>query len=391
MCWLAAPAGYGKTTAAVDFLQDSESPHVWYRVDDEDQDVARLFHYLAMSPGMQKFSLPVFGTEYADNPAGFARLFFRAYFSRLEPTTVIVLDDLHRADSPEFREVLAVLLQELPNTIRCICISRTLPKDAVAELALAGRLPVIGQTTLEFSDREARSLVSLRNPGEDTRSIDVTAAQGWAVGLIMLANPGAAFQPMNTAQLEHGRLNEAVGRLFMQNVPGEDLDALLKLNLLPEISPGLADALLGSGIAGPVLERLYQRQLLVTRIGPEGTGFQFHDLLRDYLTRLLEERLSARQQASLREMAARVLRWADKPDDAISLSLQAEAWSLAREIILERAEAVLSHGRRATLIEWCTKLPPEERDGWVLHWIGAAHVPDDAAAERWFSKAWDSL
>ncbi|MER9636971.1 hypothetical protein [Mesorhizobium sp. M0228] len=391
MCWIAAPGGYGKTTAVIDYLQEKRAPHVWYRVDDEDQDIARLFYYLAMSPGARELSLPVFGTEYAEDAAAFARLFFRAYLAQMVPDTVIVLDDIHRADTPEFREILAVLLRELPNTVRCICISRTLPGGGVAELALAGKLPVIGQTALEFSEDEARCLVGLREPGHE-KGIEAAAAKGWAVGLVMIANQKSSTpQLMSAMPLGQGNFQEVVGRLFLQNVPGDDQNTLLKLNLLPEINSGLADALLGPRVGGPVLERLFQMQLLVTRTGLRGGGFQFHDLLRDYLSRLFEARLPPEEQASLRERAARVLRDAGLVDAAVSMALQAEAWPLARELVIEHAEAMLSQGRRATLIEWGTRFPAEELEGWLLHWIGAAHVPDDAAAERWFSRAWEAF
>ncbi|TKB72836.1 MAG: hypothetical protein E5W81_17020, partial [Mesorhizobium sp.] len=99
-CWLAAPGGYGKTTAVIDFLEQGglkqgESAYNWYRVDTEDQDVARLFHYLTLSLDGRHAGMPVFGPEYADNSDDFARLFFRTYFSRLDPGTILVLDDLH--------------------------------------------------------------------------------------------------------------------------------------------------------------------------------------------------------------------------------------------------------------------------------------------------------
>ena len=48
-CWIAAPAGYGKTTAVVDYLTATGQPHVWFRVDEGDQDIARFFSYLAQS------------------------------------------------------------------------------------------------------------------------------------------------------------------------------------------------------------------------------------------------------------------------------------------------------------------------------------------------------
>ena len=39
-CWVAAPAGYGKTIAITDYLQKTGTPYVWYRVDDGDEDIA---------------------------------------------------------------------------------------------------------------------------------------------------------------------------------------------------------------------------------------------------------------------------------------------------------------------------------------------------------------
>src|SRR5262245_7891302 len=75
MCWLAAPAGYGKTTAVVDYLRSTHAPHVWFRVDEGDQDIARFFHYLAQSLRSREAAagMPVFGVEYAEQPRAFAR------------------------------------------------------------------------------------------------------------------------------------------------------------------------------------------------------------------------------------------------------------------------------------------------------------------------------
>jgi DNA-binding SARP family transcriptional activator len=165
----------------------------------------------------------------------------------------------------------------------------------------------------------------------------------------------------------------------------------LQLNLLPEIRADLADALTGSVEAGRLLRRLYQRQLLITWSGSRGNDFQLHDLLRDFLNQCLTERYSAGEQARLREKAATVLREAGRFDEAIALALQAMAWGLARELILERAGPVLAEGHRATFIDWCARLPPAEMTAWLSYWLGVAHLPDDAAAERWLSRAWTSF
>jgi LuxR family maltose regulon positive regulatory protein len=193
MCWLAAPGGYGKTTAVTDVIEQSGSACKWYRVDTEDQDVARLFHYLTLSLDDAQAGMPVFGPEYAESPEDFARLFFRAYFSRLVPGTILVLDDLHRADTPGFQRTLAIMLRERPNTIRSICISRMLPEGEIAELAFSGQLRVFNQSLIEFSTEEARSLVAARSQSPVAIG-DVSGARGWAVGLLMLANAGMYYK-----------------------------------------------------------------------------------------------------------------------------------------------------------------------------------------------------
>jgi len=394
MCWLAAPAGYGKTTALVDYLRSTAAPHVWFRIDEGDQDIARFFHYLARSlPSAEAAaSMPVFGVEYAEQPKQFARLFFRAYFAQLKPNTILVLDDIHCADTPDFRSILAVMLRELPDTLRCACLSRTLPQEELSDLALRGQLAVIDQSALEFSDKEARSLVKLRMK-RAAASMDVTPARGWAVGLVLLAERGTSVRPSageDPAGSKHA-LFDVLGRHFFYTLPADDQDMLLKLNLLPEISADLADAMIGSREAGRLLERLYQRQLLITCTESSGNHFQLHDLLRDFLDTRLAQRFSKDEQARLREKAALVLSEAARPDEAIPVALQAEAWALARDLILSRAEPVLAQGRRATFIEWCEKLPPSEMNAWLLYWLGVAHMPDDVAAERWLSQAWESF
>ncbi len=96
ICWIAAPAGYGKTTAMLDYLQKKPTAHLWYRVDEGDQDVASFFHHIGnLLPARGASELPVFGPEYADQPAEFARRFFRAFFRKLSRTGLLVIDDLH--------------------------------------------------------------------------------------------------------------------------------------------------------------------------------------------------------------------------------------------------------------------------------------------------------
>lgn len=394
-CWLAAPAGYGKTTALVDYLQANPSPHVWFRVDEGDQDIAQFFHYLAHSLGSPEATagMPVFGSEYAEQPLEFARKFFRAFFAHLKPSTLLVLDDLHYADTPEFRSVLAMLFRELPGTVRCACLSRTLPDGELKDFLLYEQLQLIDQSVLEFSEDEAHSLIELRLKNI-AASIDVSPARGWAVGLILLADRGGAPAGSVASASSRGQpdaLFDALGRHFFLSLPETDRDTLLKLNILPEIRSDLANAMVGTQEGERLLERLLQRQLLITRAEANRDLFHLHDLLREFLNRWLEHSVPKDQQRRLRERAAIVLRDAGYVEEAIPLALQAEAWTLAHDLIVAQAETVLSQGRRSTFIDWSTRLPETAMSSWIQYWLGVAHMPDDASAEHWLAKAWTSF
>ncbi|MGK9169879.1 hypothetical protein KXR53_26430 [Inquilinus limosus] len=395
-CWVAAPAGYGKTTAAIDYLRDRRVPHLWYRVDEGDQDIANFFHFLGHAlPASRSRRLPVFGPEYADQPEAFARRFFQAFLTRLRPGTVLVLDDLHRAEAARFRGILPVLLQELPRTLRCLCLARTLPPAELATLRRRGVIVLIDQADLAFSDGEARELVTAHML-RAASAVDVEAARGWAAGLVLLAEAGIAVDPGARAMAAdplrgEGAMLDMLGAQLFDTLPAAEQDVLLKLNLLPEITAELATAMAGSDRARALLERLHQRQLLVARGETVQPVFTLHDLLRSFLDDRFARRVPGEEQARLRIRAATVLRDAGRIEDAIDLALQGRAWELARGLMTGHAEAVLAQGRRATFADWCARLPEDAFDGWLCYWAGVAAMPDDGAAEAWLSRAWDAF
>src|SRR5918995_724720 len=311
ICWIAAPAGYGKTTAMLDYLQKKPTAHLWYRVDEGDQDVASFFHHLGnLLPARAASELPVFGPEYADQPAEFARRFFRAFFRKLRRVGLLVIDDLHYGvETAQFRTMLAIMLRELPDDLQCACISRTLPPDELGELTFKGRLTALDQSILQFSDAEARRLVASRSRRRSS-AVDISAARGWAAGLVFLADRAAAgdlrgdVPRPSDSRTGRTAVFTALARQLLDALTKEEQEAMLKVSLLPEITPDLVKDLTGSPAARTLLDRLHQRQLLVTRGESARSVYHLHDLLRDFLQNLLAQHFASRELASLREQAA---------------------------------------------------------------------------------------
>lgn len=392
-CWLAAPAGYGKTTALAGYLREGGLTHIWYRVDEDDQDIAGFFHYLAQTlPTSVARHIPVFGPEYADQPLAFARRFFRSYFAALRSDTLLVLDDLHCADTPQFHTVLSALLQELPPGVRCACLSRTLPPPALNDLVLSGRLPVIDHALLVFSDKEARSMLRARRQ-QVTDEIDIAAARGWAVGLALLSQ-GAIVQSVTADPAKGG--NDALFAVLQQQLfdalPQAERSLLLRLSQLPEISGELATALADDADnVQMLLAHLQQRQMLTVQNVSGRSVFLMHDLMRDFLRGHLQDKTPAPELAALRARIADLLARAGQTEAAIDLALRAGAHAQARGWIAACADTLLAQGRRALFVEWCMRLPADALDAWLCYWMGVAHMADDATAEQWLSRAWQQF
>jgi LuxR family transcriptional regulator, maltose regulon positive regulatory protein len=393
--WLAAPAGYGKSTALLDYLRHADAPCHWYRIDEGDQDIASFFFDLARSlPGPADPPLPLFGAEYAHQPEHFARRFFRAWLACLAPGSLIVFDDLHYTDTPLFRAVFAQLLRELPAGLGCLCASRSLPAAELDTFLLQGQLRVIGQAALEFRDDEARELLAARLQAAAAR-LDVGAARGWAMGLVLIA-ARADFAALPLAALRHAgggeaALFELLGQQLFDTLGAAEQDALMQLSLLPEISAEVAATLAGPEAARITFERLHQRQLLVVRGQSERHVFQLHDLLRDFLKSRLTRLLPPPALRGLKRRVARRLAEAGYADAAIDLALQGEDWPAVRRLIGQHAEQVLAQGRRATLTDWCARLPAAQHDDWLCYWLGVAHSAEDSLAEPWLARAWQGF
>jgi len=388
--WLAAPGGYGKTTAAADYLQRRGGPFLWCRLDEDDQDPASFYHYLglALDPA-DAAALPTFSAEYADQPLAFARRFFRAFFAALPDGLILVLDDVQDAECEAFDDALASLLREAPPHVRCLFLSRTLPADRLRDAALAGRLRLAGGTLLEFSDTEARQFFESR--GSAGAAAMAERAGGWAAGLALLAERSASAElwpsMQEAATGDEPALFDLLGRRVFDVLPAPEQDMLLKLGLLPEITPRLAAAMVGSSDAAGLLEHLHRRQFLVSRLQPGSRAvFRLHDLLRDFLARRLEQAFTPADRQALTIKAAEALAADGRPAQAIDLALRGGAHDLAARLMAQAAETALEQGRRATFLDWCARLKGLQ-DPWLCYWRGVAHLPDDQAAEPWLERA----
>jgi ATP/maltotriose-dependent transcriptional regulator MalT len=341
---LVAPAGYGKTTLARQWLADGR--HAWYQATSASSDVA------ALALGIGRAAAEVVpradeelrtrlkaATDPASKPADLA-VEFAADLTTWPPSSRFVIDDYQLlADGETAESFVEALVGE--TTIPFLILSRERPSWVTAKKLLYGEVSEFGRTTLAMTHDEAAAV--LPDSHEEMPGL-VSLAEGWpaVIGL-------AALLPSRVAQ-NAGDIPETLHEYFAEELfqcLSEKLKwNLARLSLAPAITEQIARALFGDEGA-LVLRRGYRAGFLSK--GPN--GYEMHPLLRRFLRTKLRESHPDAIEATARSLG----------DTYIESSLWDEAVAGAREfglgeivlrVLHEALETALSDGRIATVERW---------------------------------------
>ena len=174
---LCAPAGYGKTTLAREWVETVADPVAWYSGGPETSDYAALGSSMARalrSIGLSAHSERLFGSRAAGNVN--PRVLGQEMAAALASTSaVLVIDDYHAStDSAESQQLLQALLES--STIRILLTSRVRPLWLAPRFDVYGDLLQLDTADLRFTDEEASSVLGIaRTPLTDL----LEQAQGW--------------------------------------------------------------------------------------------------------------------------------------------------------------------------------------------------------------------
>jgi ATP/maltotriose-dependent transcriptional regulator MalT len=188
--WVSAPPGAGKTTLVASYVEARDLRHIWYQIDVADSDPATFVHYMRMAAlqlaGKKAAALPAFSAEPQQDLARFARTYFREFFTVLPRPTVIVLDSFQEARTgPEQRGAFMHALEEVPEGITIIVISRSDPPAEFARLIAGRRIARIEPAALRCTADEADVLLGDSKLDEQTVQRITRQSEGWVAALVL--------------------------------------------------------------------------------------------------------------------------------------------------------------------------------------------------------------
>lgn len=192
--WISAPAGAGKTTLAANYLDARKLPCLWYRVEEGDADIATFFYYMGLAVKKanprKKKPLPLLTLPHLQNIHLFTKRYFEDLYSRIKPPFLIVFDNYQDvAVDSGFHDVIVHGLEEIPEGINVMIVSRNEPPPQFTRLRTNGRCRLLGWNQIKFTVEESKEVVRVK--GQKNISSEAIcqlhkATDGWAAGLVLL-------------------------------------------------------------------------------------------------------------------------------------------------------------------------------------------------------------
>ena len=355
---LVAPAGYGKTTLAEQWVARDERRAVWFTARASSTDVAALALGVARSAtsivaecdARLRAHLRALPAP-AEHPETLAEILGEDLVE-WPADTWLVIDDYHEiAEEPRAEDFVKTLVAVSP--VQFLIASRVRPAWISTKELMYGDAFEVNQTTLAMDNREAADVLV----GRSARS---------TTGLVLLANGWPAvigLASVSSAEIDDDldQVPESLYRFFADEVFGalgaEVRQGLMTLAVAPVLDHELAAALLGTDTAELVCSAALDVGLLVER----GQHLDLHPLARAFL----EERsvqLGLVPADAAASICLDTYRSRREWDAAFELIVRTDATAELEDLMRRGLDELLDTARLSTLQKWCDLAAKAEAD-----------------------------
>lgn len=344
-----APAGYGKTTLADQWIASGGRNGAWFRARQSSTDVAGLALDVARAatsivPGCDERlrehlrAVPAPG----DHPETLAEILGEDIASWPSGAWLVIDEYEHIAGAEHAERFVETLIDRCPAGF--VVASRQTPGWATQRRILGGELFELTQAELAMAEDEAAEVLSERS-SESAHGL-LAVADGWpaVIGL-------AGVSTVEVRVSDGDRLPDAWYRFFAEEI-FESLDAgvragLVTIAIAPVIDHKLAGELLGDDLASTTCDTAAAVGIATQR----GTQLELHPLARSFL----EER-AARLTAAAREAAEKCVEHYRKRGDwesALELITRYELRDQLEPALKRALDGLLETARLASVEQWC--------------------------------------
>ncbi|MEM7116744.1 MAG: LuxR C-terminal-related transcriptional regulator [Chloroflexota bacterium] len=381
---VAAPAGYGKTTAVTQWLDTlpAQSHQIaWFSLDESDNDLILFVHYVvaAIQKQYPNHCASILAALHNPVPPPWVQLatLFLNDIVALPAALILVLDDYHFVTNEEIHQFLDRLLEHLPPSLHLVLTTRTEPPLSLPRLRVRRQMNELRTAELSFSDAETEYYFTQDN----TESLTPTAlaalqerSQGWIAGLY-LAKLSLGYSSdeqilLTQLQANNSHIIDYLITEVLTQQPKVVQTFLLQTSILRRFCRPLCESILGDAFAindpsfshnqAPVpsiIDQLARHHLFTISLDDSGNWYRYHHLFQLMLTRRLQQQLRPSQINTLHKKASHWFAAEGFIDEALYHALAAEDYPFAVQLIENQRLNLLNQFDYRTLERWLSFLP----------------------------------
>jgi LuxR family maltose regulon positive regulatory protein len=369
-----APAGYGKTTLVLDWVECFRQEGAWiswYALDDSDNDKNVFAMYflqcLCGMEGQARFdSLIIYLRSVTDVDLMWMMKSIINDLVDLERTTLIVLDDYHLIRNEEIHQAVSYFLEYLPDAAKVIISTRIVPPFPIARWQARARLYELSTNALKFKPDEIElflSEVMHLQLSSDAISLITDQTEGWAAGLQLMAislagNPSPDDALQNFQGKHQLLLTYLIDEVFSHL--SEDLQYfLLRTSIFPRFSAELCDSVLSYSVSSiELIGKIEQEHLFLVELDDQHTWFRYHHLFSSFLQSKLENEYPGESEI-LHRKASQWFKGREYFREAVQQAFFSLDWPYAAGLVCELGFYMIIHSEISLLYEWTIGFPEE--------------------------------
>ena len=369
---ISAPAGYGKTTLAAEWIHTIQEAHqtttriAWLSLDEEDNDPTRFLGYLLSSLSSIDQTLGQSAPSLLGLPQlPSLTLIFDEVINSLAESQfriILFLDDYHVITNPNLHEALEYFIEHQPPGFHLAITTREDPPLSLARMRAGRQITEIRAHDLRFTLEEAYQFFKQSmNLGLDLETVNAleTQTEGWVVGLQLAA---LAIQNLPSQQEfladfsgSHRYIIDYLLDEVLEHQPPEISQFLSQTAILKRFNAELCQAITGHADARTVLAELERVNLFLVPLDDQRGWYRYHHLFAHVLSTGLSPDVE-------REIRIRAARWFESQQllgEAIPYWLGVPEVKEAERLISKLAVDLIRHGELQTLLGWIDSLPEQ--------------------------------
>jgi LuxR family transcriptional regulator, maltose regulon positive regulatory protein len=363
---VSAPPGYGKTTLIADWLNNHNIKNIWFTLDKLDNDPIRFFLYISecfkkIKPDSGFSAESMRGIPQMPSSDYFGSILIQL-FSSLDTEAAFILEDYHVITNDFVHEFIVFLLNNMPENLNVIIITREDPPFPLSRMRIKKRLTEIRSRDLQFDYKETKEY--LNNSLEVELKDNVIAVlkdkiEGWAAGLQLFL---LSFQNLPVKSISSfikefdGTDRYIIDYLFeeaLNDISNDIIDFLSSTAVFDAFCADLCNFIMNRSDSEEIIQKIKKENLFITSMDNQNKWFRYHSLFANCIKVQFKKN-------DYRDIYNKASLWFEKNGliaESVKYSILAENTEKSINLIKKEISNVFEKGEYISLLYWLDSIP----------------------------------